>query len=61
LFARAVAMERNAREAGNLHICKGLGRHWSWEELVSADAQQQKMFDDYHLSEPCECFDGDNG
>lgn len=57
LFERAVAIERQAREAGNLRVTRGLGRHWSWEALVKADVQQAKMFDDY-IDEPCECFDG---
>ena len=57
LFERAVAMERHAFGAGKLTVVRGLGRHWSWEELVKADSQQMKMFDD-SVDEPCECFDG---
>jgi hypothetical protein len=34
LFDRAVAIEENAREHGQLTVVKGLGRHWSWSELV---------------------------
>jgi len=34
LFERAVEMERQANEAGNLQTVKGLGRHWRWEALV---------------------------
>lgn len=43
LFARAVEMERAARESGNLTTVKGLGRRWSWEALAKADADQLKM------------------
>lgn len=34
LFDRAVAMERIALASGELQNVKGLGRHWSWENLV---------------------------
>ena len=56
LFARAVDMERNAAPA-NTHIT-GLGRRYSWEKLVAADAQQAKLFPDT-IELPCGCFDGD--
>lgn len=46
LFNRAVEMERNAKEMGGLEVVRGLGRHWSWEELVKADQQQLRMFGD---------------
>jgi hypothetical protein len=55
LFARAVEMERNATAATT---AKGLGRHWSWEALVKADAQQMKLFDDLPDMVPCGCYDG---
>ena len=55
LFDRAVAMEQNATKA---HTVKGLGRHWSWQELVKADEAQFKMFNDPPAI-PCMCFDGD--
>ncbi len=55
LFARAVAMERNAE--GLLKV-DGLGRHWSWEKLVQiGQAQQSLLLDPPEL--PCMCFDGD--
>ncbi len=55
LFERAVAIERNAREAGNLETVKGLGRHWTWEGLVAADERQQRLFvdDQSPLCEVC--------
>ena len=46
LFKRAVEMEDGARESGGLNTVKGLGRHWSWRTLVSADRKQLKLFDD---------------
>ena len=54
LFARAVAMEKNATAA---HTAKGLGRHWSWAAIQAADAEQFKI-----LADPpevdCMCYDG---
>lgn len=44
LFARAVEMERNAEECGGLNVVKGLGRHWSWEQLQKADESQLRLF-----------------
>jgi len=46
LFSRAVEIERNAIEAGNLQTVRGLGRHWTWESLARADAAQLRLFDD---------------
>lgn len=54
-FARAVAMERNATAATT---AKGLGRNWSWEALVNADADQLKLFEESHTDVPCGCYDG---
>jgi hypothetical protein len=54
LFDRAVLMERNA--VGMTDV-KGLGRHWSWEEIGMADEQQFKMFPET-IEMPCMCFDG---
>ena len=56
LFARAIAMERNATKA---HTAKGLGRHWSWEEVQKADASQLKLLLD-PVAIPCMCYDGDD-
>lgn len=46
LFERAVHIEKNAKECDGLEVVKGLGRHWSWEDLVKADNQQMRMFGD---------------
>lgn len=56
LFARAVEMERNSRDT--VTTTKGLGRTWSWETLVSADAEQMKMFEEVADEVPCGCYDG---
>lgn len=38
---------------------KGLGRHWSWEFLVKADADQMRLFSDAETPEiACGCYDG---
>lgn len=56
LFDRGVAMERNSEEY-NQNV-KGLGRKWSWQELVSLP-----MVDQEKLTEPpdiaCMCDDGE--
>lgn len=54
LFARAVALEHNAAE--NLGSVKGLGRNYTWEELVNGDNAQGRLWPD--IDEPCMCFDG---
>lgn len=56
LFDRAVAIERRAIESGSLTTVKGLGRHWSWEELVASDQKQQMLFSE-PADLPCECWD----
>jgi hypothetical protein len=44
LYARALGMERRARLAGNLRNVKGLGREWSWEEVIAmTDEQRAKL------------------
>jgi hypothetical protein len=60
LFARAVAIERTAREAGTLQTVKGLGRHWTWEELVknAATPDQLSMFPE-SVQMNCTCFDSE--
>jgi hypothetical protein len=50
LFARAVAMERNS----NAHKIKGLGRHWSWGDLVRVKAPHLLP---ETLTHPCDCID----
>lgn len=54
LFARAVAMEENAEE---LRV-KGLGRHWSWKELVQIESNQAHLLPEAPQI-PCVCFDGE--
>lgn len=56
LFERAVEIERNAIEAGNLETVKGLGRHWTWEQLVNADRDQLKLFPDNQAPLCDTCF-----
>lgn len=57
LYARAIAMERNA--APKLTDIKGLGRRWSWEDLGRADENQGDLFTET-VSVPCGCFDGED-
>ena len=66
LLAKAVELEENAE---GLTAAKGLGRNWSWAELVRV-YQQNKEFDEAQLSlfadldlscgciDPCGCYDG---
>jgi len=53
LYERAVALEDNAED---LRTVKGLGRHWTWKELVQIDQAQLSL-----LPNPpkmaCACFD----
>ena len=58
LFERAVEIEQNAVQSGNLETVKGLGRHWTWEALVKADAAQLRLFDDCHPDICPWCMDG---
>jgi hypothetical protein len=55
LFGRAVAMERKAKATGKLTSVKGLGRHWSWEDIAAADKAQLKLFEEPPQM-PCECW-----
>lgn len=65
LFAMAVRMEQNA----DLTSLKGLGRDWSWSDMISAychnkefDEAQMSLFADAVQScgciDPCGCYDG---
>ncbi len=56
LMARALAMEANAK----LTTIKGLGRDFSWAEMLKFDEAQTKLFDDdFSTAEiPCGCYDG---
>ncbi len=56
LQQRAVAMEQNAQST--LREIKGLGRNYKWEELLSANQEQMKLFDDLEMyAAPCACID----
>lgn len=56
LQERAVTMERNAQST--LREIKGLGRNYKWEDLLTADQEQMKLFDDLELfTAPCACTD----
>jgi hypothetical protein len=59
LMAKAIAMEENAipyhAERGGL--VKGLGRTFSWKQVIKADEDQLKMFPEPDRV-PCMCFDG---
>lgn len=56
LANRALAMESNAV----LTDIKGLGRDFSWREMLDFDEAQMKMFDEnWSTNEmPCGCYDG---
>jgi len=56
LAVRAVAMEKNAV----LTDIKGLGRNYSWADLIEFNDKQVKLFDDdWSTAEiPCGCYDG---
>lgn len=55
LFQRAAAMEENA----DLTSIAGLGRRFSWRDLVKADADQAKLFPETTIDSPCGCHEGD--
>jgi hypothetical protein len=55
LKQRAIRMEENATKLIEL---KGLGRQYSWKDLITADQKQIKMFEDFDYHQiPCECID----
>lgn len=56
LQQRAVAMERNAKPT--LREIRGLGRNYSWEDLLRADREQLRLFEDIEMYDnPCSCVD----
>jgi hypothetical protein len=57
LFKRAVDLEREAQEAGNLKTVKGLGRSWAWADFMASKCAQGSLFPDV-TDMPCDCFDG---
>lgn len=56
LFERALEMERRAKESGKNKTVVGLGRSWSWAELVSAHEQMEMFPEAPEIA--CGCFDG---
>lgn len=58
LMERALKIEANAE----LITVKGLGRSFSWADLLKADRAQIDLFDDFSAPEiPCGCYDGGSG
>lgn len=57
LMKRALEIEENAEE--NNTSVKGLGRSFSWKELIEADEKQVKLFDDTFNEIGCFCYDGE--
>lgn len=55
LIKRAIAIEENALE--NLTSIKGLGRNWSWKDMVEFENRQIDLFR-CDLDVPCGCYDG---
>lgn len=55
LAERAMLMESNATSAVK---AKGLGRHWSWRDVISADEGQLKILPPDTVGAPCGCWDG---
>jgi hypothetical protein len=52
---RVKIMEANATKVSEL---KGLGRNYAWTDLINADENQLKLFDDIEMFQtPCECID----
>ena len=52
---RVKRMEANATKLSEL---KGLGRNYSWTDLINADENQLKLFDDIEIfAPPCECIE----
>jgi hypothetical protein len=51
---RAIAMEKNA----DLSSIKGLGRSFSWKEVIDYDNAQQDFFGESCIAIDCGCYDG---
>jgi hypothetical protein len=54
LFKRATQMERAAE--ANLITVKGLGRHWSWGQIVQDDSDVMEHLPET-VEQPCTCID----
>ena len=48
-------MEANAKD--NLTSVKGLGRNWSWTDMIAFGDKQLELFRN-DIEEPCGCYDG---
>lgn len=57
LFDRAASIEAAAEASGKSHTAKGLGRHWSWREVVASN-QPAPPDDGNPDAVPCGCYDG---
>jgi hypothetical protein len=55
LATRAIAMERNNSK---LTQVKGLGRHFSWEQLIASDAAGRSAIQECLVDQDCGCVDG---
>jgi hypothetical protein len=53
LIKRALTIEQQA----DLTSIKGLGRSWSWKDLVEYDDAQDDLFECF-VGIPCDCWDG---
>lgn len=59
LYRRAIEMEDRALASGKCETVKGLGRHWSWRELVAADQSAREKLADPPAVD-CACYDGES-
>lgn len=55
LLERALKIEENAPTHGSI---KGLGRDYSWKQILEFDAAQGSFFPRTIKRSPCECYDG---
>lgn len=60
LYWSAVAMEDNAIKNGELQTVKGLGRHWSWRELIQIQNPAQLAALPEAPQMACACFDSED-
>jgi hypothetical protein len=58
LFARAAEMERRAEESEKSTTVVGLGRHWSWRELVRLDPGRRAALPERPVESCGVCADG---
>jgi hypothetical protein len=58
LMARALAMEDNARAAGNLQTVQGLGRRFAWRTLLEADEATRARLPNAPVEACTRCADG---